>query len=67
MNVRVGALTTVRIPFSIKERPRGCVYCHSRTHRTYFAYGRLLHVFCNKDCMLAHQLQYIMQENEEPK
>jgi hypothetical protein len=67
VNVRVGAITTVRIPFSIKERPRGCVYCRSRTHRTYFAYGRLLHVFCNKDCMLAHQLQYIMQPTDEPK
>ena len=67
MNVRVGALRTVRIPFSIKERPRGCVYCKSRTHRTYFAYGRLLHVFCNRDCMLAHQLQYVMQDTEEPK
>lgn len=67
MNVRVGLLSAVRIPFSLKERRKGCDYCGSRSHRTYFAYGRLRHVYCNKHCMISHQLENVMQPTEQPK
>lgn len=67
MNVRVGELLAVRIKFSLKERRNGCDYCHSNSHRTYFAYGRLQHVYCNKSCMISHQLEQLMQPPEIPK
>lgn len=67
VTVRVGFTRAVRISYSVKERPQGCDYCGGSGHRTYFAYGRLLHVYCNRDCMVTHQLETLMQPADEPK
>lgn len=63
--VRVGDVYAVRIKFSVSERPKGCSYCAGTGHRTYFAYGRLRHVYCNKNCMISHQLERLMETTDE--